>query len=99
VSTQNLECDEATFDAHRSWCGKLNQPAINCQLRFSFDQTNVFLLCALVDSAYGMGNPGTFHFRSLIEAVSNGVFEAGGKPGVFTVSDICDFIKAEGCVV
>lgn len=44
----------------------------------------------LIDSAYGMGHPGTFHFRPLIEEVSNGVFEAGGKPGVFTVSDICD---------
>src|SRR5262250_3011213 len=44
----------------------------------------------LVDSAYGMGHPGTFHFRPLIEEVSNGVYEAGGKPGVFTVSDICD---------
>jgi dihydroxy-acid dehydratase len=44
----------------------------------------------LVDSAYGMGHPGTFHFRPLIEEVSNGVFEAGGKPGIFTVSDICD---------
>ena len=44
----------------------------------------------LVDSAYGMGHPGTFHFRPLIEEVSNGVFEAGGKPGVFTVSDNCD---------
>jgi dihydroxy-acid dehydratase len=46
----------------------------------------------LVDSAYGQGHPGTFHFRPLIEEVSNGVFEAGGKPGVFTVSDICDGI-------
>src|SRR5260370_9191735 len=44
----------------------------------------------LVDSAYGMGHPGTFHFRPLIEEVSNGVFEAGGKPGIFAVSDICD---------
>jgi dihydroxy-acid dehydratase len=44
----------------------------------------------LVDSADGQGHPGTFHFRSLIEEVSNGVFEAGGKPGVFTVSDICN---------
>src|SRR5437660_1694318 len=44
----------------------------------------------LVDSAYGMGHPGTFHFRPLIEEVSNGVFEVGGKPAVFTVSDICD---------
>lgn len=38
----------------------------------------------LVDSADGVGHPGTFHFRSLVEEVSNGVFEAGGKPGVFT---------------
>jgi dihydroxy-acid dehydratase len=44
----------------------------------------------LVDSADGMGHPGTFHFRELVEEVSNGVYEAGGKPGVFTVSDICD---------
>jgi len=44
----------------------------------------------LIDSAYGQGHPGTFHFRPLIEEASNGVFEAGGKPGVFTVSDICD---------
>src|SRR5262249_60691337 len=38
----------------------------------------------------GMSPPGSFHFRELVEEVSNGVFEAGGKPGVFTVSDICD---------
>ena len=44
----------------------------------------------LVESAFGMGHPGTFHFRPLIEEVSNGVFEAGGKPGVFYASDICD---------
>jgi dihydroxy-acid dehydratase len=44
----------------------------------------------LVDSAYGMGHPGTFHFRGLEQEVSNGVYEAGGKPGVFNVSDICD---------
>jgi dihydroxy-acid dehydratase len=44
----------------------------------------------LVDSCYGMGHPGTFHFRELIEEVSNGAYEAGGKPAVFAVSDICD---------
>jgi hypothetical protein len=42
----------------------------------------------LVESAYGMGHPGTFHFRGLVEEVSNGVFEAGGKPAEFAVSDI-----------
>src|SRR5215471_17583086 len=44
----------------------------------------------LVDSTYGMGHPGTFHFRQLVEEVSNGVYEAGGKPAEFAVSDICD---------
>jgi len=44
----------------------------------------------LVENAWGMGHPGTFHFEPLITEVSHGVFEAGGKPGVFTVSDICD---------
>jgi len=44
----------------------------------------------LVDSADGMGHPGTFHFKDLVREVSNGVYEAGGKPGVFAVSDICD---------
>jgi dihydroxy-acid dehydratase len=44
----------------------------------------------LVESAYGMGHPGTFHFRGLIDEVSNGVYEAGGKPADFVVSDICD---------
>src|SRR5262249_10900316 len=44
----------------------------------------------LVESAYGMGHPGTFHFRGLIDEVSNGVYESGGKPAEFVVSDICD---------
>jgi dihydroxy-acid dehydratase len=44
----------------------------------------------LVESAHGVGHPGTFHFRGLIEEVSNGVFEAGGEPAEFVVSDICD---------
>src|SRR5262245_32892861 len=44
----------------------------------------------LVESAWGMGHPGTFHFGPLVDEVSHGIFETGGKPGVFTVSDICD---------
>src|SRR5215470_8615019 len=44
----------------------------------------------LVESAWGMGHPGTFHFEPLITEVNNGVFEAERKPAVFTVSDICD---------
>lgn len=33
----------------------------------------------LVDSADGMGHPGAFHFRGLVEEVSNGVYEASTR--------------------
>jgi dihydroxy-acid dehydratase len=42
----------------------------------------------LVDSVYGMGHPGTFHFRELIEEVSNGVYKAGGKPPLSPVNAV-----------
>src|SRR5260221_141332 len=69
--------------------------AVNYQgdaLRLGMDWTEEDLAKpqVLVESAYGMGHPGTFHFRPLIEQASFGVFEAGGKPAVFTVIDICD---------
>jgi dihydroxyacid dehydratase/phosphogluconate dehydratase len=44
----------------------------------------------LVDSAYGMAHPSTFHFHGLVQEVSNGAFGAGGKPAEFAVSDICE---------
>ena len=34
----------------------------------------------LVESAWGMGHPGTFDFEPLLAEVSHGVSEAGGKP-------------------
>jgi len=82
-----------TFDPKRLRSQRLRQ--VNFQgdaLRMGMNWTEEDLSKpqVLVDSAYGHGHPGTFHFRPLIEEVSNGVFEAGGKPGVFTVSDICD---------
>ena len=82
-----------TFDPRKLRSQRLRQ--VNFQgdaLRMGMNWTEEDLSKpqVLVDSAYGHGHPGTFHFRPLIEEVSNGVFEAGGKPGVFTVSDICD---------
>jgi dihydroxy-acid dehydratase len=81
------------FDARRLHSQQLR--SINFQgdaLRMGMNWTEEDLAKPqiLVDSAYGMGHPGTFHFRPLIEEISNGVFEAGGKPAVFAVSDICD---------
>src|SRR5947207_13953879 len=62
------------------------------RLGMNWTQEDLATPQVLVDSAYGMGHPGTFHFRPLIEEVSNGVFEAGAEPGIFTVSDLCDCV-------
>src|SRR5215470_10587827 len=82
-----------TFDARKLRSQRLRD--VNFQgdaLRMGMNWTEEDLAKPqiLVDSAYGMGHPGTFHFRPLIEEISNGVFEAGGKPAVFAASDICD---------
>lgn len=68
----------------------LNHQGDGLRLGMNWTEEDLDKPQVLVESAYGMGHPGTFHFRPLIEEVSNGVYEAGGKPGVFTVSDICD---------
>jgi dihydroxyacid dehydratase/phosphogluconate dehydratase len=49
----------------------------------------------LVDSAYGMGHPGTFHFRELIEEVSNGVYEAGRNHNERLHEDVVERILAD----
>jgi dihydroxy-acid dehydratase len=69
---------------------KVNHQGDALRLGMNWTEEDLAKPQVLVDSAYGMGHPGTFHFRELVEEVSNGVFEAGGKPGVFAVSDICD---------
>jgi dihydroxy-acid dehydratase len=69
---------------------KVNHQGDALRLGMNWTEEDLGKPQVLVESAYGMGHPGTFHFRPLIEEASNGVFEAGGKPGVFYTSDICD---------
>jgi dihydroxy-acid dehydratase len=69
---------------------KLNHQGDALRLGMNWTEEDLGKPQILVESAYGMGHPGTFHFRPLIEEVSNGVFEAGGKPAAFYTSDICD---------
>ena len=69
---------------------KVNHQGDALRLGMNWTEEDLAKPQVLIESAYGMGHPGTFHFRPLIEEASNGVFEAGGKPGVFYTSDICD---------
>ena len=69
---------------------KVNHQGDALRLGMNWTEEDLGKPQVLVESAYGMGHPGTFHFKPLIDEVSNGVFEAGGKPGIFYASDICD---------
>jgi dihydroxy-acid dehydratase len=44
----------------------------------------------LIDSVYGDSHPGSYHLNQLVEAAKIGVYEKGGKPAIYTVTDMCD---------
>jgi len=46
----------------------------------------------LIESTQGSSHPGSFGLKDLVEEVEKGVIYAQGKPGQYTVTDICDGI-------
>lgn len=44
----------------------------------------------LLESTAGDSHPGSRHLQQLVNAAKNGVYKFGGKPAVYTVTDICD---------
>ena len=44
----------------------------------------------LLESTAGDSHPGSRHLGQLVDAAKNGVYKSGGKPAVYTVTDICD---------
>ena len=44
----------------------------------------------LLESAHGDSHPGSRHLKQLVDEARIGVYKAGGKPAVYTVTDICD---------
>ena len=44
----------------------------------------------LVDDVFGHSHPGSFHLDSLSHEISRGIYQKGGKPSEFHVTDICD---------
>ena len=44
----------------------------------------------LLESTAGDSHPGSQHLKRLVKAAGNGVYKAGGKPAIYTVTDICD---------
>ena len=48
----------------------------------------------LLESSFGDSHPGSAHLDRLVNAARDGVYKAGGKPAVYTVTDICDGIAS-----
>ncbi|MBC8062432.1 MAG: dihydroxy-acid dehydratase, partial [Clostridiaceae bacterium] len=44
----------------------------------------------IVESSFGHSHPGSAHLDTLVEEAYKGVYEKGGKPAKFFVTDICD---------
>lgn len=44
----------------------------------------------LIDDVYGESHPGSVHLEGLSKQAAIGVFENGGRPGSFHVTDLCD---------
>ncbi len=44
----------------------------------------------LLESTHGDSHPGSIHLGGLVQEARAGVFKAGGKPAVYTATDICD---------
>jgi len=44
----------------------------------------------LLESSFGDSHPGSTHLNRLVDSARTGVYKSGGKPAVYTVTDICD---------
>ncbi|WP_054956787.1 dihydroxy-acid dehydratase [Paenibacillus dakarensis] len=61
-------------------------------LRMSMDWTveDLDRIQVLVESTHGASHPSSYHLNELVGEMEKGVFQQGGKPAVYTTTDICD---------
>lgn len=60
------------------------------QMGTGWDEEDIGKPQILVEDVYGDSHPGSVHLNQISEQVVYGVYEKGGKPGRFHVTDICD---------
>lgn len=60
------------------------------QLGIDWDEEDIKKPQILIDDVYGDSHPGSKHLKALTEQASIGVYERGGKPAEFHVTDLCD---------
>ncbi|WP_238916270.1 dihydroxy-acid dehydratase [Clostridium sp. YIM B02555] len=60
------------------------------QMGMDWDEEDIKKPQILIDDVFGDSHPGSSHLIGLTNQVSIGVYEKGGRPGQFHVTDICD---------
>lgn len=60
------------------------------QMGSGWDEEDIGKPQILVEDVYGDSHPGSVHLNQVSEQVTFGVYEQGGRPGRFHVTDICD---------
>lgn len=63
-------------------------------LRMSMDWTvsDLDKVQVLVESTNGSSHPSSYHLGELVAEMEKGVLQSGGKPAIYTTTDICDGI-------
>lgn len=61
-------------------------------LRMSMDWTveDLDRIQVLVESTHGASHPSSYHLDELVGEMEKGIFQQGGKPAIYTTTDICD---------
>lgn len=60
------------------------------QMGTKWDEEDILKPQILIDDVYGDSHPGSKHLLMLTQHASIGVYERGGKPAEFHVTDLCD---------
>ena len=60
------------------------------KMGMDWDAEDIDKLQILIEDVYGESHPGSYHLNALTKQASIGVYEKGGKPANFHVTDICD---------
>lgn len=60
------------------------------QMGSGWDYSDIRKPQILIDDVFGDSHPGSVHLNELTEQAKYGVYEKGGAPGKFHVTDVCD---------
>jgi dihydroxy-acid dehydratase len=71
-------------------CRRLSPETDPIRLGSGWTLSDLGKMQVLIDSTYGDSHPGSVHLDKLVRAAANGIYENGGKPAVYTITDICD---------